>query len=135
MSDRRGFSIVELMVSLVIFAIGVLAGLTLIGAGHRYQGQARLETDMTVLAESKIEELRAVAGTDLPDTVALVPGGDLDSDVPGYYDAASLDDWAFRRRWRVEIGPTGTREVVVHVEPLVPPAAGEAELSTTVLHE
>ncbi len=131
----HGFSLVELMVSLVIFGFGALAAVALLGTGYAYEGQANLETQMTVLAEMKIEEFRAVASTDLPDTTALVIGGDLDSDVSGHWDTVELDGRTFRRRWRVEPGPAGTRYTTVRVQALDPPAPKTAELSTHVIHE
>ncbi len=135
MSDNRGFTQVELLVSLIVFAVGVMGGVTLLGAGYRFQGQSRLETELTVLAEMKIEELRALAGTDLPDTTALVTGGDLESNATGYRDTIDVEGRIFNRRWLVVAGPAGTREITVRVQLLIPPAAGSADLSTTVLHE
>ncbi|UCC74728.1 MAG: type II secretion system protein [Gemmatimonadota bacterium] len=135
MREAGGFSLVELMVALVIFAFGVLAGVALLGSGYRWEGQAELETQMTVAAEMKVEELKAVAGTELADTVQLMPGGDLDSNMSGYWDTAELDGRVFTRRWRVQAGPAGTRQVTVRVLPLDPPAAGYADLWTHVLHD
>ncbi len=135
MTNNRGFTEVELLVSLMIFTIGILGGVTLLGAGYRFQGQSRLETELTILAEMKIEELSAMASTNLPDTVALLPGGDLDSDAVGYWDTPSAGDRVFSRRWEVVAGPAGTRQITVRVQPLDPPAASHADLSTTVLHE
>ncbi len=135
MNDDRGFTQVELLVSLIVFAVGVMGGVTLLGAGYRLQGQSRLETELTVLAEMKIEELHALAGTDLPDTTALVPGGDLESNATGYRDTIDVEGRIFNRRWLVVAGPAGTREITVRVQLLIPPAAGSADLSTTVLHE
>jgi hypothetical protein len=113
----------------------VLAGVGLLGAGYRWEGQAELATRMTVAAEMKIEELKGVAGTSLPDTVALVPGGDLESNQTGYWDTAELDGKLFTRRWRIQAGPAGTRQATVRVLPLDPPAAGQAELWSYVIHE
>lgn len=135
MKQAAGFSLVELLVALVIFAFGVLAGVALLGSGYRWEGQAELETQMTVAAEMKVEELKAVAGTELPDTAQLVPGGDLDSNITGYWDTTELDGRTFTRRWRIQAGPAGTRQVTVRVLPLDPPAAGHADLWTHVLHE
>ncbi len=135
MRPTEGFTLVELMVALVIFSFGVLAGVALLGTGHKWEGQAELETQMTVAGEMKIEELKAIAGTELSDTVALVPGGGLESNVSGYWDTAELDGRQFTRRWQVQPGPAGTRQVMVRVMPLVPPAAGQAELWTNIIHE
>lgn len=135
MTNRNGFTLVELLVALVIFSFGVMAGAALLGTGHKWEGQAELETQLTVAGEMKIEGLKAIAGTNLPDTVALVPGGGLDSNVAGYFDAVEIDGRTFRRRWQVEPGPAGTRQIVVRVVPLIPPAGGQAELWTNVIHD
>lgn len=133
--NRRGFTLVELLVAMVVFAVGVLAGVALLGAGYHWEGRAELETQLTVAAEMKIEELKAVAGTSLADTAALVPGGDLDSNETGYWDTVNLDGRVFRRRWRVEWGPVGTRQTTVRAQALAPPASGDAELRTYVIHD
>jgi hypothetical protein len=101
----------------------------------KWEGQAELETQLTVAAEMKMEELKAVAGTSLSDTLALVPGGDLDTNATGYWDTVELDGRLFTRRWEVVQGPAGTRQVTVRTQPLDPPAAGKAELWTHILHE
>jgi len=93
-----GFSLVELLVALVIFSFGVLAGVALLGAGYRWEGQAELETQMTVAAEMKIEELKAIAGSEQVDTVQLAMGGDLDANVAEHWDTVELDGRVFVRR-------------------------------------
>lgn len=135
MSRGEGFTLVELIVAMVIFSFGVLVGVALLGTGYKWEGQAEIETQMTVAGEMKIEELKAIAGTNLPDTVALVPGGGIDSNVSGYWDTAEVDGRTFTRRWMVQAGPAGTRQVVVRVVPLDPPAGGQAELWTNLIHE
>ena len=135
MSARNGFSLVELMVALVIFSFGVLAGVALLGGGFRWEGKAELETQMTVAAEMKLEELKAVAGTDRTDTIAIVIGGGLDSNLSGYWDTSDVDGRTFTRRWQVENGPAGTRQVTVRAIPLNPPASGQAELRSYLIHD
>ncbi len=135
MSKPSGFSLVELMVALVIFSFGILVGLALLGSGHRWEGKAELETQLTVVAEMKIEELKAIAGTDLADTVQLVPGGSLDANVSGYWDTFEMDGRTFTRRWQVQPGPSGTRQVAVRASPLEAPSAGQGELWTYVIHD
>ncbi len=134
MRRHAGFSMVELMVALTIFSFGVLAVVALLGAGYRYEGRAQLDTQMTVIAEMKIEELRSVAGTKLADTVALVPGGGLDSDVAGYWESVLLDGRDFTVRWQVVTGPAGTRQLTVRAIAVARPSRN-AELSTYVIHE
>jgi prepilin-type N-terminal cleavage/methylation domain-containing protein len=133
--SERGFTLIELLVSMVIFAIGVLAAVALLGAGYHWEGRAELETQLTVAAEMKVEELKALAGTELPDTTALVPGGNLDANLVGYWDTVNLDGRVFRRRWRVQPGPAATRLATVRAQVLIPPADGQAELRTYVIHD
>ena len=135
MLERAGFSLVELLVALVIFSFGALAAMALLGTGYRYEGQANLETQMTVLAEVKVEEFRAIAGTDLADTVAINIGGSLDYNLSGYVDVPVFDGRTFTRRWQVVAGPAGTRIAAVRVIPLDPPASGRAELITYLIHD
>jgi len=130
-----GFSLVELLVALVIFSFGVLAGVALLGAGYRWEGQAELETQMTVAAEMKIEELKAIAGSEQVDTVQLAMGGDLDANVAEHWDTVELDGRVFVRRWWVGSGPAGARQVAVRAQALNPPAAGQAVLWTYFIHE
>ncbi len=135
MRCERGSTLVETLVALVILGVGVLPLIGLMGAGYRYQGQARLDVQMATLAEAKVEELIAIAGTDLPDTTALTPGGSVEQDVAGHWDAVQSEDKTFTRRWRVELGPAGTRDVTLRVLPRQPAAARAIEVSTQIVHE
>lgn len=135
MSERRGFSLVELLVSMTIFSFGVLGGVALLETGYRWEGRAELSTQVTVAAEMKIEDLKALAGTELPDTVELSLGGDLDADVSAHWDTVELDGRLFHRRWTVGIGPSGTRTLTVRAQPAKPAAPQRAELTTHVMHD
>lgn len=57
MKDSRGYTIIEVMFALSIFAIGILAvsGLSISAVGSN--ASARLITDATVLAEDRLERL------------------------------------------------------------------------------
>jgi Tfp pilus assembly protein PilV len=76
---QRGASIVELMVALVVLAIGILAVGQLFPAGTRGQQKDRMFTTANMLAHEKLEDLRAVswsaadltAGTHGPDSVGV----------------------------------------------------------------
>lgn len=133
-STRRGFTVVEVLVSTVILAFGVLAGVALLGTGFRWQGQAELTTQLTVAAESKIEELKAAAGTQAPDTIELVIGGDLESNSSGHWDTVEEDGRTIERRWTVRAGPAGALEVTVIARTASPSAARRVALSTNLIH-
>lgn len=135
MRGRDGFSIVELIVSMTIFSFGVLGAVALLETGFRWEGRAELATQLTVAAEMKVEDLRALAGTDLAETNQLELGGSLESDVADHWDTVNLDGRAFKRRWWVEAGPSGTRRVTVRAEIVAGRATGRAELWTYVIHD
>lgn len=135
MSGRDGFTLVELLVSITIFSFGVLGSVALLETGYRWEGRAELTTQMTVAAEMKIEELRALAGTELADTVQLALGGGLESDVAAHWDSVAIDGRVFGRRWQVEAGPSGTRLVTVQVRAVNPQHVAQVELWTYVIHD
>ncbi|MGD8868780.1 MAG: type II secretion system protein [Gemmatimonadales bacterium] len=135
MKGNRGFSIVELIVSMTIFSFGVLGGVALLETGFRWEGRAELTTQLTVAAEMKVEELKALAGTDLADTVQIELGGSLETDVANHFDRFELDGRTYKRRWSVEDGPSGTRRVTVRSEIMVGRVVGQADLWTYVIHD
>ncbi len=135
MRGKGGFSIVELIVSMTIFSFGVLGGVALLETGFRWEGRAELATQLTVAAEMKVEELKALAGTDLADTVQLEWGGSLETDVDNHEDTVDLDGRVVKRRWVVEVGPSGTRRVTVRAEIVRGRVLGQAELWTYVIHD
>ena len=96
---NRGFSLLEVLVAITILST---AGLTLAHVfvvGASANRGARTTTVAVLLAQEKLEELRAATpGPSPPDSLRL--------DVPGYYD--SLDGsgrspgGVFSRRWSVD---------------------------------
>lgn len=133
-SSNRGFTVVEVLISTVILAFGVLAGVALLGTGYRWQGQAELTTQLTVAAESKIEDLKAAAGSQAPDTVELVVGGDLESREAAHWDTVEEDGRMIERRWIVEPGPAGALQVTVVARPTIETIARRVQLSTQLIH-
>lgn len=134
-SCRRGFTIVEVLVSTVILAFGVLGGVALLGTGFHWQGHADLTTQLTVAAESKIEDLRAAALTEAPDTIELAVGGDLESKSPGHWDTVQQENGrTIERRWMVRPGPAGTLQITVVARTIFPAVARRVELSTQLVH-
>ncbi len=64
MSRRRGFTLLEVMVAVFVFAITMGTLLTLVQQNLAALGRARLETDAARLAEERIREIQELAETD-----------------------------------------------------------------------
>ena len=64
MSRRGGFTLLEVMVSIFVFAIIMGTLLTLVQQNLARLGRARLETTAARLAEERIRELQQEAGSD-----------------------------------------------------------------------
>lgn len=67
MSDNRGFTIIEIMFALSIFAIGILAvsGLSITAVGSN--ASSRRITEATTLAEDRLERLAALPYASIQD--------------------------------------------------------------------
>lgn len=134
-SARGGFTIVEVLVSTVILAFGILGGVALLGTGFHWQGYADLTTQLTVAAESKIEDLKAAARTEAPDTIELVVGGNLESNSQDHWDTIQqAQGRTIERRWVVQPGPAGTLRVTVVARTTFPAVARQVQLSTQLVH-
>ena len=83
--SRRGFTLVELLVALALFALGVAALLPMAVANLRAVDVAGVRTQAVALAQEKAEELRTVPFDDLS---LRVPG----SDAPA---AGFTREWEF----------------------------------------
>jgi Tfp pilus assembly protein PilV len=77
------------MVSLVIFGVGTIALLSLAPRATQFTTRGQQLTKASQLAQAKVEELRALPGTD----ASLTDGTHVDSDNP--------IDGAYQRRWVV----------------------------------
>ncbi len=107
--SSHGFSLLEFLIALVVFVIGVLGVASLLVSGIHMQTLSRNVTQASAFAEAKVEELRVIDLTDLQRSV----GGALDSNVANHFDepAATI----FTRRWLVAAGPAGTQDLTVAV--------------------
>jgi prepilin-type N-terminal cleavage/methylation domain-containing protein len=71
--DQRGTTLAELMVALVVLAIGILAVAQIFPAGSRGQVQDRLLSTANYDAQQKIEELAGLSWSDANLTVGRHP--------------------------------------------------------------
>ena len=74
-SVERGSTLIELMITLVVLGIGVLAIAQLFPAGSRSQVRDRLRTEASQLAREKIEQLEVTDWVDPALAVGLHPAG------------------------------------------------------------
>ncbi len=107
---RRGFSVVELMVALVVLGLGILGLANLFPLGSSTQMRDRLRTSAADLAQQKMEQLRLLVWSDANLTAGTHPNT-AETLVLG-------DEGTFQRSWIVTTG-TGTfadmKRVVVRV--------------------
>lgn len=119
-SARGGFTVIELMVAVMIISVGLLGMGSVMGSSSRLQTLAVSRGEMATAAESKIEELRVfgATATDSPLRVAIGVGGSIVAPVAGYSDStqAVSGRW-FYRRWQIQNGVAGTRQVTIRVVP------------------
>jgi prepilin-type N-terminal cleavage/methylation domain-containing protein len=134
---RRGFTLIELMVAIVLITVGLIGSAALMATSLRYQRGAASREEMLSLGEAKLDELRsyqnATVASGLRSRLAI--GGSLTSSVSGYSDNVSGPTGKpYVRRWQITNGTIRTRQVQVRVEPAYADtyAAPRVELSTLI---
>ena len=117
-TDRRGFSLPELMVAIMVLTVGLLGLAASMASMMRYQDLASNRAEMAGLGDSKLEQLRGAGSTRSSDTLQLAVGGSLTSAVASHADTVTtLRGRVYFRRWTVVAGPAGSREVTMRVAP------------------
>jgi prepilin-type N-terminal cleavage/methylation domain-containing protein len=80
----RGFTLIETMIAMFIFAVGVLSLAALMTTVNLSTDRSRYTGTATLLATEKLEDLSRYPAAST--NTAVTPGGNLGSDVIGYYD-------------------------------------------------
>ena len=123
MADERGFSLLEALIATGILAASLVSIAALFGLAIRSNLAARNTTVATVLAQQKLEALRAVTWTGLIES----PANALDDNTPGFVDhvdqfgeirgsaADPAADAIFTRRWAIEPLPATADTLVIQV--------------------
>lgn len=95
---EQGFSLLEILVALFVVSLILVGIAQLIGFAVYVHSTAEDLTQTTALAADKMEELRDMS------YAALVPGGSVDSDIPGFFDNPDIDadgTGDYTRRWEI----------------------------------
>ena len=145
MSDERGFSLIEALIATGILAVSLVSLAGLFGLAIRSNIAARSTTTATVLAQQKLEELRALPWTGLNQS----PANALEENTPGVVDyvdqfgeargggADRPADAIYTRRWAIEPLPSAPDTLAIQVRVMRTDAHGavgrvpeEARLTT-----
>jgi Tfp pilus assembly protein PilV len=118
-SPEAGFTLVELMLAVVMLVIGLVGVASTMSSMIRYQDLSAARTDMSTLADNKIEQLRAAAATRSTDTLQLAVGGSLTVPTAQHVDTVTERGRAYVRLWVVAAGLGGTRDLTLRIRPLV----------------
>ena len=137
--ERRGsagFTLIELIMALVILAIGIMAANTLVVGVAPTRRRATVRAEMTEVGQNKLEELRAFATMGTADTVQLLVGGSLTVSMANHADTVTGGtDRQFILRWEVGGGTYDVRDVTIRVLPLngAPDDLRDLDFDTRVL--
>jgi prepilin-type N-terminal cleavage/methylation domain-containing protein len=117
---RAGFTLVELMMAIVMLSFGLLGMAGLMVSSTQVQQLSTTRSQMTLVAESKLEELRSYGQTGGADPLRLRlnVGGSVAAPVAGYADSAQAPGgrWYYRR-WQIVNDIAGMRRVNLRVVP------------------
>lgn len=119
LASTAGFTLIELMISLIILAIAILGMASVLIGTSEWQARSESQMEFVSAGEGKLEELRNVAARKLyPDTLQLLPGGSLTSNQAYHADSIQTPEgfWVVRR-WQVASGPSSARTVTLRVIP------------------
>lgn len=113
---EAGFSLVELMISLVLLAVALLGMASVLIGTSRWQGRTESHLELMAAGEGKLEDLRTVARSWSADSLQLAPGGSLTANQSYHADSIqSAEGRWILRRWEVTSGPSSARTVNLRV--------------------
>ena len=133
---RAGFTIVELIMAIMLLTVGMIAMAGVLASSSRLQKVSQSRGEMATLAEAKLEELRSYGATAPADPLRanLNVGGSRSVTTTNYADSLTgVSGQVFYRRWRIQSGIAGSREVLLRVQPKVPSRGQIRQLDFTTL--
>lgn len=114
--SEAGFTLVEVVIAMLIFTIGILSMAQLMAVSLRMQDLGRNQTSAVRVAQDKLDQLMSL-NFDTSAEVQLTGENSLDSNVANYFDT---DIQGFTRRWQIVAGPDGNpdlRQITIRVIP------------------
>jgi len=127
---KAGFALIEVMIAIVILAVGLLGLAALMAQLTGTTSNSRYMGTQVMLASEKLEDLNRLSIGD----AGLAPGGNLNADVANYSDQvqissdngssstvaanaapATSDLLQFKRRWVIEQNPAGMPAGVIRI--------------------
>ena len=105
---NRGFTLIEVLIAMAIFAIGILAVASLQLSNTKNNTTGNITTQATMLARQKLEELKTV-----PDVTTLTSGTDPNNPLDADGNAGGI----YNRQWNVSnpLGGSTSRQISVTV--------------------
>ena len=132
-TGERGTTLLEALVSLLILTSVLIGGAQLIGVSVLVNRASADITNVTALAERRLEQLRG------QNYAAIPVGGSVLADLPGFFDSLDTDGDGvtdYSRRWQVtDSGSSKTIEVRVLSLLQVLGASKEARISLLVAQQ
>jgi len=127
---NAGFALIEVMIAIVILAVGLLGLAALMAQLTGTTSNSRYMGTQVMLASEKLEDLNRLS----PGDPGLAAGGNLNADVANYSDQvqissdngssntvaanavpATSDLLQFKRRWVIEQNPAGMPTGVIRI--------------------
>lgn len=118
LAGTEGFSLAELAVAILILTVALVGMAGLMASSSTLQNRTTSRIEMSELAMSRLEELRAAASSATADTVELALGGSLTASQANHADTVTTAKGRqYVRRWLVEAGPAQARQVTLRILP------------------
>lgn len=114
--NRAGFTVAEMIVATVVIAVGFLALAGLMATVLGRHTRATVVQEMTTIAESKLEELRAASLIHASNTAIVDVGGSTTMDVADHSDViTSSTARGYKLRWVIADHASGARSVTMRI--------------------
>jgi hypothetical protein len=73
----RGFSLIEIVIAISVLFVGIIGIFSLFPASYRMADLSKITTRMTIVGQSKIDELTALGFANLPEGTTTMADADL----------------------------------------------------------